>query len=139
MKMNNATLVGVRMGEGFKDELYAPVELKEFVSNESRLKHGRRVITSGMSARARKASRTIALEFHIVGRNTTEFYQNRDAFFAQLYNGEVVFEVPELGEEVFRLIYLGKSSTYSSGLTNTACKVKVSFEEPNPNNRGQEP
>ena len=137
MKINNTTLAGVKMGDGFKDELYAPIELKEFVSNESRLEHGRRVVTAdtGGNSLARYASRTISLEFRITGSSISEFLTNRNALYTELYKGAVKLEVPELGSEVFNLIYLGKSSTYSTGLSRMACRVKVSFEEPNPSQR----
>ena len=135
--MNNTTLVGVKMGDGFKDELFAPAELKEFVSNESRLEHGKRVITIGSNnnSLARKASRNIALEFLIVGNSESDFELNKNTFFNELYKGSVKLEVPEITTDVFHLIYQGKSGTYSSGLSKKACKVKVSFEEPDPSNR----
>ena len=137
MKMNDSTLAGVQMGEGFKDELYAPLELKEFVSNESRLEDGRRVITTNTSGTslAKKASRSISLEFCIVGSNESDFNTKKNALFTELYKGSVKLEVPEIGSDVFHLIYLGKSNTYSSGLSKCSCKVKVSFEEPDPSRR----
>lgn len=137
MKMNDVTLAGVKTGEGFRDELYAPLELKEFVSNESRLEHGRRVVTTGTgnNSLARYASRTVSLEFLVVGTDETDFLSKRNALFTELYKGAVKLEVPELGPDVFHLIYQGKSNTYSTGLSKKACRVKVSFEEPDPSNR----
>lgn len=128
MMMNGNFLPGVRMGEHFYETLYAPLELKAFVSNESRLEHGKRVIVSN----PRKASRTFSLEFQIVGATELEFAQNLEALYAELYTGSVVLEVPEVSGDEFHLVYLGKSSTYSCGLSRRACKVTVSFEEYNP-------
>ena len=137
MIMNNTTLSGVKMGDGFRDELYAPLELKEFVTNESRLENGCRVLTidTNSNSLAKIASRNISLEFCIYGSNEGEFLANRNALFTELYKGSVTLQVPELGSEVFHLIYQGKSNTYSSGLSRRACRVKVSFQEPNPSNR----
>ena len=129
--MNDATLAGVRMGNGFKDELYAPLELKEFVSNESRLENGKRVIVRNPV----KAGRTLSLEFCIVGSSESDLETKKNAMLAELYKGEVKLEVPEISEDVFHLIYTGKSGTYSSGLSNMACKIKVNFEEPDPSVR----
>lgn len=131
MKMNTTTLAGVRMGENFKNDLYAPLELKEFVSNESRLENGKRVIVRN----PKKASRTLTLEFLVTGSTEVAFNTNLQAVYTELYKGTVDLEVPELGNEVFHLIYLGKSPSYSSGLSKRACKFKVSFEEPNPADR----
>ena len=133
MKLNGSTLTGVRMGNGFRDALLAPIELKEFVSNESRLEHGKRVIAS--SSLAKYAPRTVALEFLVSGSTASEMETNRSALFAVFYNGTVVLEVPEITAQVFRLVYLGKSPTYSSGLSGRACRVMVSFEEPDPSQR----
>ena len=35
---------GVRMGDNFLDVLGAPVPLKEFIENKSRLEHGKQVL-----------------------------------------------------------------------------------------------
>ena len=133
MKMNDNTLTGVKMGNGFYDTLYAPIELKEFVSNESRLENGKRVIV----ANPRKASRTFSLEFLVTGATATAFGNNLQVLFTQLYAGSVKLEVPEVSEDVFFLVYQGKSSTYSSGLSKTACRVTVAFEEPDPSRRSE--
>ena len=129
--MNDTTLNGVRMGSNFKNELYAPMELKEFVSNESRLENGKRVIVRNPKV----ASRTLSLEFAIVGSTQEDFEYKLSVLYEELNKGTVKLEVPELNNDVFHLIYTGKSGTYSSGLSRMACKVKVSFEEPNPANR----
>ena len=131
MKMNGTTLSGVRMGENFKSDLYAPLELKEFVSNESRLEHGTRVIVRN----PRYASRTLSLEFQVIGESKAEMEANLAALYEQLDGGTVLLEVPELTSDVFNLIYTGKSGTYSSGLSGCACKIKVGFIEPNPTDR----
>ena len=135
--MNDNTLNGVKMGDGFRETLYAPLELKEFVSNQSRLEHGKRVIVTGTNdnSLARYASRNITLEFCVIGDDESDFGTKKNALFTELYKGEVKLEPTELGTDVFHLIYTGKTSTYSCGLSKRACKVKVSFDEPNPNNR----
>ena len=39
------TTWGVCMGEGFLDSIDAPAPMKDYIENESRLEHGKRVIT----------------------------------------------------------------------------------------------
>lgn len=142
MKINNTTLSGVRPGKGFRDELASPAPLKDFVTNESRLENGKRV----MYGSPRLASRTFNLEFQITGSSKAQYKQNLDAFYAELYKGEITLEASEFHElwhvvnnvntpMVFHLTYMGKTPTYSSGLSGCASKIKVSFEEPNPANR----
>lgn len=49
---------GVRMGDNFLDVLGAPVPLKEFIENKSRLEHGKQVLMDNPKLDER--------EFHIV-------------------------------------------------------------------------
>ena len=37
---------GVNMGDGFIDALDAPLPMKDYIENESRLEHGKRIITT---------------------------------------------------------------------------------------------
>lgn len=131
MKINGVELPGVRMGKGFKDELLSPNPLKEFVTNQSRLEHGERTI----ALNPKFSKRSLTLEFQVTGRTKVEFTQNKDRLYAHLYSGVfVISDLPFTGE-VFNLIYTGKSISYSSGLTDLACKIKASFDEPNPGER----
>lgn len=131
MTINNVELAGVRMGEGFRNELLAPPELKDFVTNESRLEHGMRIIVRN----PRYASRTLSLEFQVTGSTKVAMEQNLAALYAQLATGTVRLAVPELTSAVFNLVYTGKTPSYSAGVSGRACKVKVGFLEPNPANR----
>ena len=54
---------GVRMGDGFLDAIDGFNEMKDYIENESRIEHGKRMITDN----ARVASREIALQFTIEG------------------------------------------------------------------------
>lgn len=131
MTINDLTIEGVRPGKGFRDALLAPLEVKDYVTNESRLEHGHR----HLSLPTKYKNRTVSLEFQIVGRTAALMEQSRERLFAEFYKGEVKLHAPEFTNRVFHLLYIGKTSTYSSGLSGRACKVKVSFDEPNPGNR----
>ena len=131
IKMNTYPMDGIRPGKGFRDTLLSPLPMKDYISNESRLEHGIRVY----SPIARYAQRSITLEFQIVGENTNDFISKRDAFYNQLSMGKVDLEWSEMPDKVFHLIYTGKSPSYSSGTSQTACKIKIGFDEPNPYNR----
>lgn len=135
---------GVMMGEGFLDSLLAPVPLKAFVSNESRLQNGKRVITD--SKYIRKGSREVTLTFVIVADTQAELQRRKEAFYALLYGAvveisfgdikkgtEVVYKAPTA--ETFRLLYTGNGVTYGESITHTTCKVSAKFEETDPTDR----
>ena len=54
---------GVRMGDGFLDAIDGFNQMKDYIEDESRLEHGKRIITEN----AKVASREITLQFTIEG------------------------------------------------------------------------
>lgn len=124
---------GVNMGEGFLDALDAPLQMKDYIENESRLEHGKRVITDN----AKVDSREITLQFTIEGSSESDYRAKKKAFQAELEKGAVNIKIPALGSEIYKLVYLGKSISY--GLSPDRCFAKVSskFCEPNPMDRSE--
>ena len=124
---------GVRMGEGFLDAIDGFNEMKDYIENESRLEHGKRVITDN----AKVASREITLQFTIEGSSESDYRAKKKAFQAELEKGAVNINIPTLTTEIYKLVYLGKSISY--GLSPDRCFSKISskFEEPNPMDRSE--
>lgn len=124
---------GVNMGEGFLDALDAPLQMKDYIENESRLEHGKRVIIDN----AKVDSREITLQFTIEGSSESDYRSKKKAFQTELEKGAVNIKVPVLGNEVYKMIYLGKNISY--GLSPDRCFAKVSskFCEPNPMDRSE--
>ncbi len=124
---------GVRMGDGFLDAIDGFNEMKDYIENESRLEHGKRVITDN----AKVDSREITLQFTIEGSSESDYRAKKKAFQTELEKGAVNIKIPALGDEIYKLIYLGKSISY--GLSPDRCFGKVSsrFEEPNPMDRSE--
>lgn len=124
---------GVRMGDGFLDAIDGFNEMKDYIENESRLEHGKRVITDN----AKVDSREITLQFTIEGSSESDYRSKKKAFQTELEKGAVNIKIPTLGSEVYKLVYLGKSLSY--GLSPDRCFGKVSskFEEPNPMDRSE--
>ena len=122
---------GVRMGDGFLDTIDGLNEMKSFVTNESRLEHGKRVVVKN----PRVASREITLSFTITGKTKSDYRTKRNAFQEELEKGKVRINVPELGEQVYKLVFTGKSISY--GLSGDRCFGHLSgkFIEPNPKDR----
>lgn len=121
---------GVSPGKGFYDTLLAPFEAKDYISNESRLEDGIRVLSTPVKFK----KRSFTLEFQITGATPEIFENNKRYFFQSLSVGKLTLNVQGLPRG-FDLIYTGKSNTYSGGLSGCACKVKIGFDEPNPNSR----
>lgn len=124
---------GARMGDSFLDAIDGFNEMKDYIENESRLEHGKRVITDN----AKVDSREITLQFTIEGSSESDYRIKKKAFQTEMEKGAVNIKVPVLGNEVYKLIYLGKSISY--GLSPDRCFGKVSskFEEPNPIDRSE--
>ncbi len=126
------TTWGVCMGEGFLDSIDAPVPMKDYIENESRLEHGKRIITEN----AKVDSRNFTLEFTIMGSTESDYRAKKKAFESELYKGPITVQIPKLNSEVYRLVYLGKSISYGLSLNRCFGKFSAKFEEPNPANRG---
>ncbi len=128
---NAYTTWGVRMGEGFLDVLGASSPMKEFIENKSRLEHGKRVIINDPKIDERE----ITLSFTIEGNSQSDYQAKKKAFFEELYKGVVDIQVPANSNEIYHLIYLGKSVAYAQSLNRTFGKISAKFNEPNPANR----
>lgn len=125
------TTWGVRMGEGFLDVLGASSPMKEFIENKFRLEHGKRVIINDPKIDERE----ITLSFTIEGNSQSDYQAKKKAFFEELYKGVVDIQVPANSNEIYHLIYLGKSVAYAQSLDQTFGKISAKFNEPNPANR----
>lgn len=127
------TTWGVRMGDGFLDTIDGFNEMKDYIENESRLEHGKRMITDN----AKVASREITLQFTIEGSSEGDYRSKKKAFQTELEKGAVNIKVPALGDEVYKLVYLGKSISYGLSSDRCFCKISSKFCEPNPMDRDE--
>ena len=128
---NAYTTWGVRMGEGVLDAIGASAPMKDFIENKSRLEHGKRVIINNPKVDERE----ITLSFTIEGNSQSDYQAKKKAFFEELYKGVVDIQVPANSNEIYHLIYLGKSVAYAQSLDQTFGKISAKFNEPNPANR----
>lgn len=122
---------GVRMGDGFLDSLGGASSLKAFIENKSRLEHGKRVTTNN----PKLDDRELTLSFTIEGNSPTDYKAKKKAFFDELYKGGINIQVPADGNDVYHLVYIGKSITYAQSLDRTFGKCSMKFNEPNPSLR----
>lgn len=127
------TTWGVRMGEDFLDVIDGFNEMKDYIENESRLEHGKRVITENTKV----ASREITLQFTIEGNSESDYRTKKKAFQTELEKGAVNIKIPVLGTEVYKLAYLGKNISYGLSLDRCFGKISSKFIEPNPMDRSE--
>lgn len=125
------TTWGVRMGDKFLDTISSSVPMKEFIENKSRLEHGKRVITTN----PKLDEREIALSFTIEGNSQADYQAKKSAFYAELYKGEINIQIPKNSDDIYHLIYLGKSALYAQNVERTFGTVTAKFNEPNPSLR----
>lgn len=124
---------GVCMGDGFLDTIDSFNEMKDYIENESRLEHGKWVITDNVKV----ASREITLQFTIEGNSESDYRTKKKAFQTELEKGAVNIKIPALGSEVYKLVYLGKNISYGLSLDRCFGKVSSKFSEPNPMDRNK--
>ena len=122
---------GVNMGDGFIDTLDAPLPMKDYIENESRLEDGKRVLTTNV----KKDSRDITLSFTITGTSESDYRAKKKAFETELYNGALTISVPKISTDVYHLIYTGKNVSYGLSLDRCFGNFSAKFEEPNPSDR----
>lgn len=125
------TTFGVNMGDGFLDAIDAILPMKDYIESSSRQEHGKRVITDN----AKVDSREITLSFTITGASESDYRTKKTAFQNELQKGNVEIKIPALGNEIYKLIYSGKSISYGLSLDRCFGKISSKFEEPNPMDR----
>ncbi|MBQ0073610.1 MAG: hypothetical protein KBT34_05410 [Prevotella sp.] len=123
---------GIAMGDNFLTTLERPLEMKEFIRNESRLEDGARFIP----VNPRVKYRSLTLTFYIHGTTPAKYAENKKWLEEQLYKGLVDIKTNTYtGSTTYHLLYTGKSITYDIGGRFTDGKMTVGFDEPNPRKR----
>ena len=128
------TTWGVNMGNGFLDALDSFLPMKDYIENDSRLEHGKRMITTG----AKVDSREVTLEFTITGSSETDYRTKKKAFQQELQAGAFTLKVPALGTQVYKMVYTGKSISYGLSRNRQFGHFTMKATEPNPMDRTAE-
>lgn len=122
---------GVNMGDGFLENIYSPVPMKEVIENKSRLEDGKRVILDDRKIDERELN----LTFTLAGESQADYMSKYKAFVAEISApGDITIKVPALGEEVYHVYYL-RSTTFAWSIDRTFSKISIKLCEPNPCNR----
>ena len=122
---------GVQMGNGFLDSLDGFFKMKPYIESNSRLEHGKKIITSN----AKVDSRDITLDFTITGMSESDYRSKKKAFQLELQAGSFTLKVPSLGNDVYNMVYTGDGMSYALSLSRRFGHFSAKFTEPNPMNR----
>lgn len=125
------TTWGVNMGEGFLDAIDAPLPMKEYVEDESRLEDGIRIDTGNPKV----DSREITLGFTIMGSSETDYRSKKSAFQTELQKGAFTIRIPALGTQKYKMVYTGKSISYGLSRRRGFGHFTMKCTEPNPADR----
>lgn len=128
------TTWGVNMGDGFMDTIDAPLEMKSYIEDESRLENGKRIVT----VNPKVASREVTLGFTITGNSESDYRAKKKSFLTELQKGVFTINVPVLGNETYKMVYTGKNVSYGMNMARTFGIIKMKATEPNPADRGSE-
>lgn len=119
---------GVTLCKGGYEKLMKPPAMKDYIVNESRLEHGKRIIVNSPKV----SSRDVSLQFFIEGSSRADYLSKLDAFVLELQKGKIELFVSKL-DTLYKLVYIESSSYGDFGIKKG--KLAVRFVEPNPNDR----
>lgn len=123
-------LWGLSMTDMGLSSLMSPAPNKDYIENESRREHGKRVSTTN----ARVASRELSLPIHIKARTKEEYYQKYLAFCEELEKGVIVIKT-KYSNAVYKCVY--KRCTQFTQYFQEIAYLTLSLEEPNPKDRSE--
>lgn len=120
---------GVFLTDSSLSELLTPPPMKELPSNESRLEHGKRVITGNQKIK----DRTITLSLNFVADTEEEFWAHYISFCRELAKGRIAIVTRYNPDVTYYMDYLDCSQfqQFRRGMA----KYSLKLNEPNPNNR----
>lgn len=124
---------GISMGKGFIDALEACDSYKDDIENDSALEDGRTMVLS-----THLSSRELTLTFVVWGKSCggKNLATRREEFRTLLLSRKLTITT-SYSDRRYRLVYTGKSTSFSHGVN--ACQFVVKFVEPDPTDRGIAP
>jgi hypothetical protein len=122
---------GVIMDDSSLSALMTPAANKEYISDESRLQHGRRMLTSNV----KKDARDLSLRLEIWADNRTAFYTRYSAFCSVLDSGVLHIKTKYQSGVVYKCIY--QSCQQYTQFRGKVGKFALRLIEPNPTDRAE--
>lgn len=123
------TTWGISMDDTSLSELMTPVSNKEFVENESRLEHGKKVIVSN----PRLDARNVTLKINLSATSEQQFFERYNSFCKELATGVLEIKSKYQPDVVYKTIY--QSCSQFSQFMRGIGKFTLKLVESNPNDR----
>lgn len=122
-------LWGISMDDTSLSELMTPPANKAFIENESRLQHGKQVIT----ANPKLDQRNLSLQINLTAHTEEQFFARYNSFCKVLASGELRIKTKYQPGVVYKTLYIscGQFSQFMRGIG----KFNLKLNEPNPNDR----
>lgn len=120
---------GISMNDASLSELMTPPSNKAFIENQSRLQHGKRVIT----ADSRLDQKNLTLQVHLTAPDERAFMERYSSFCKELETGILNIQTKYQPDIVYKTIYVSCSqfSQFMRGIG----KFSLKLNEPNPKDR----
>ena len=109
--------------------LMTPSPMKDYIENESRAEHGKRVIIEFPKVDAR----TVTLTFSLHANTEKDFYSRYDSFCTELEGGILNIVIQNRPEIIYKCVY--KSCKQFTQYNNRLAKFSLIIEESNPKDR----
>ena len=106
-----------------------PPQMKDRISNESRLEHGTRY----MNHLPRVQQRDVTLEIHFTASSNGEFMRRYQSFSRELEKGELAITTSFQPGVVYRMLYV--SCNQFTPFMRRIAKFSLKLVEPNPKDR----
>ncbi len=134
---------GISMDSSALSALMTPAAIKSLIENDSRLEHGKSMLTSYTKTNADDSteevnmvkidSRDVTLSFNLTARTEAEFFTRYWSFCKELEKGTLDISTSFLPDVVFHMIY--QSCSQFSEFMRGIGKFTLKLTEPNPKNR----
>ncbi len=123
------TTWGISMDTTSLSSLMTPAPMKEFIENESRIEHGKRVIISN----PKLSERSLTITFNLTAKDEAQFFSRYASFCEELAKGVLNIKTSYQPNVVYKTIYLScnQFSQFMRGLA----KFSLRLNEPNPTDR----
>lgn len=134
---------GLSMDSSALSALMTPAPIKSLIENDSRLEHGREMITSYTKTDSEGAkievntvkmgARDVTVTFNITAKSEAEFLQRYYNFCSELERGKLDISTSFLPNVVFHMVYVS-CSQFSEFVLGIG-KFTLKLTEPNPKKR----
>ncbi len=127
---------GINFEDGALTALMTPPALKEFIESNSRLAHGKVVLTEDImhNTLARYDARDITLPFHMIANSKEDFMEKYNDFCQNvLSEGSFSLKTKYIPNVVYRLIFV--SCTQFRQFDQRMAVFSLKVQEPNPADR----